>query len=1077
MPRKKAAKKPLGPPSASDKLAAERHAAKLASAQAAAKQAAGDREGSPSGPESDESCCSGDGREAEGRSWDSDEGEAAAQEAADRGEAAAASGASARALPLDEGAKPKRMKKKLKKLRVNLSMCKYPVIRDMVEYLGWTNTEHDSEWHIWWTDMSVGEERCMRLRRPQKLNHFPGMTEIAHKCKLARNLNRLRNVIPELYNFHPETFNLPVDYLAFENAALGDQEQRKGKGGKSNKSYIIKPDDGACGVGIFITRKPSAVPPKLSCVAQRYLNKPLLIDGRKFDLRLYVLVTSMTPLRVYLFPEGLARFATEQYEPVTAANINKRYMHLTNFSVNRNHKQFETDESAEAETGSKRSLVFVRKWLEAQGFDVANVWNEIEKVIVKTLLAIQPSVSHTYRTCISSNNDCAGFSCFDLLGFDIMLDHKAKPWIIEVNEMPSFETAAAIDLSTKSAVLYETMRLVCPTVQELRLLTEMTKAVKLAKATKATERMRGKSPASVEAAGKSAQEPGEPERMADAHIREELVALRLRQEAYQRTRFRLLYPLSDPVEDGRCTTADMALRKSLPRRPLPPRYAQEPECIELGLAEELWAFQEASEAEALERDRAFMAEYEQCAQASEEIFANSLWLRLGKAPLKQQMTQMGLAGRARMGAQPVMVQAGQGALLAKLRQERQHQNSPDMHACAGEGQGSRAPGGDRAGRDGTPPAGSPLASGRRNGECSGGSHHRDLQFVMGGGGAVRMTDVGGEIPSANGWSNVNSGHPRPPSLNSPDSPARTDRAGVAAGGSNERGAAGLHGVHLPGMSGAHNPSNNLVLQRLSMLRRELDEKRTADRGAIAGIGGTAYSQSYPRRHSSSGGSSARRIDGAHHATDKGPQIIATNANVLYSRPHCPRPNSSTSKGAQNGGRSCRGEGASMGQALDLAQPGRPMQTSGMRAPDGEGPSNSSASARIRSAPRDRSGERKSGSVGRLAGDEIRDRGDRVREILRANTTGGGVESAGMTVSRAAAARTVETARREVQTPLYRGNFRVASSLGEGVRVVSDAKPHGLFRALEPNVYRDDAPRITVQHRASFFSARGIGPGS
>jgi len=77
--------------------------------------------------------------------------------------------------------------------------------------------------------MSVGEERCMRLRRPQKLNHFPGMTEIAHKCKLARNLNRLRAVLPELYNFHPETFNLPVDYLAFEHAALGDLEQRKGK--------------------------------------------------------------------------------------------------------------------------------------------------------------------------------------------------------------------------------------------------------------------------------------------------------------------------------------------------------------------------------------------------------------------------------------------------------------------------------------------------------------------------------------------------------------------------------------------------------------------------------------------------------------------------------------------------------------------------------------------------------------------------------------------------------------------------------------------------------------------------------
>jgi hypothetical protein len=53
-------------------------------------------------------------------------------------------------------------------------------------------------------------------------------------------------------------------------------------------------------------------------------------------------------------------------------------------------------------------------------------------VIVKTLLAIQPHVAHTYRSCISSTHDCVGFSCFDVLGFDVMLDQQAKPWIIEV---------------------------------------------------------------------------------------------------------------------------------------------------------------------------------------------------------------------------------------------------------------------------------------------------------------------------------------------------------------------------------------------------------------------------------------------------------------------------------------------------------------------------------------------------------------------------------------------------------------------------------------------------------------------
>ena len=93
-----------------------------------------------------------------------------------------------------------------------------------------------------------------------------------------------------------------------------------------------------------------------------------MIEGLKFDLRVYVLMTCCDPLRLFLYPDGLVRLATELYEEPSKKNLKNLYMHLTNFSVNRNHKQFETDESAEAETGSKRSLVFVRKWLEAQGF-------------------------------------------------------------------------------------------------------------------------------------------------------------------------------------------------------------------------------------------------------------------------------------------------------------------------------------------------------------------------------------------------------------------------------------------------------------------------------------------------------------------------------------------------------------------------------------------------------------------------------------------------------------------------------------------------------------------------------------
>ena len=101
--------------------------------------------------------------------------------------------------------------------------------------------------------------------------------------------------------------------------------------------YIIKPPASAEGRGIRLANSMAQMPKAgQPAVVQEYIDKPLLIDNKKFDCRIYVGVTSFDPLRAYMYEEGLTRFATTDYNSdLTTRSIKNRYMHLTNYSVNK----------------------------------------------------------------------------------------------------------------------------------------------------------------------------------------------------------------------------------------------------------------------------------------------------------------------------------------------------------------------------------------------------------------------------------------------------------------------------------------------------------------------------------------------------------------------------------------------------------------------------------------------------------------------------------------------------------------------------------------------------------------------
>ncbi|TDG97738.1 hypothetical protein EPR50_G00211180 [Perca flavescens] len=300
------------------------------------------------------------------------------------------------------------------------------------------------DWTLFWTDYSVSLDRVKDMKRYQKINHFPGMIEICRKDLLARNMNRMLKLFPKDYNIFPKTWCLPADYSDFQAYTRA----------KKSKTYICKPDTGCQGKGIIITKSSKEIQPGEHMICQVYISRPFIIDGYKFDLRIYVLVTSCDPFSIFMFKEGLARFCTTKYNEPTHGNVDDVCMHLTNYSINKNSENFLRDE----DTGSKRKLSTLNKLLESISCNTDKMWNDIEDVIVKTLISAHPILKHNYHTCFP--NHTTGSACFEILGFDVLLDHRLRPWVLEVNHSPSFTTDSQLDREVKDALLYDTLVLI-----------------------------------------------------------------------------------------------------------------------------------------------------------------------------------------------------------------------------------------------------------------------------------------------------------------------------------------------------------------------------------------------------------------------------------------------------------------------------------------------------------------------------------------------------------------------------------------------------------------------------------------
>ncbi|XP_051768360.1 tubulin polyglutamylase TTLL7 isoform X2 [Ctenopharyngodon idella] len=358
------------------------------------------------------------------------------------------------ALSNQNGVKRKVHTKKKKKgfITANVAGTKYEIVRVVIEEMIFHKARDDDEMaNLIWNDSAVQHEKIAELRNYQRINHFPGMGEICRKDCLARNMAKMIKSQPQEYSFIPKTWIFPAECTQFQNYVKELKRKRK------QKTFIVKPANGAMGHGISLIRNYEKLPVQDHFIVQEYLDKPFLMEGYKFDLRFYILVTSCDPLRVFLYNDGLVRMGTEKYHTPNESNLNQLYMHLTNYSVNKHNENFERDETVDK--GSKRSIGWFTEFLRTNDYDVAKFWGDVSELVVKTLIVAEPHVLHAYRMCRPGQPPGSASVCFEVLGFDIILDRKLKPWLLEINRAPSFGTDQKIDYDVKKGVLLNALKL------------------------------------------------------------------------------------------------------------------------------------------------------------------------------------------------------------------------------------------------------------------------------------------------------------------------------------------------------------------------------------------------------------------------------------------------------------------------------------------------------------------------------------------------------------------------------------------------------------------------------------------
>lgn len=339
-----------------------------------------------------------------------------------------------------------------KNVIVDIRRCHCSIYYQVLGALGFIISQDDPNANLIWWDGSIPVDKFNDFKPNQHANKIPAMDFLCYKSTFFTALNQMKSLFPTYYTFFPKTYILPYQYQEFEkehqkvigrfstpanrkkyynstiptqrnptaennnriNTSSETKETTPSSQPKSPEvnnlqtktaevkpptppdqlkpefpTWIVKPHSGCCGAGIrLIQSSYELLHDSTPSIVQQYIT-PFLVEGHKFDFRLYLLITNLQPLTLYIYNEGLARFCTEKYKPPTRKNLSDKFVHITNTAIN-----------IENQSQERKDFVFTRlasdvfKSIEEIDKHKGGVvlWDKIKRISMLTILALYPQI-------------------------------------------------------------------------------------------------------------------------------------------------------------------------------------------------------------------------------------------------------------------------------------------------------------------------------------------------------------------------------------------------------------------------------------------------------------------------------------------------------------------------------------------------------------------------------------------------------------------------------------------------------------------------------------------------------------